>query len=130
MPPATIAPSRSGELTAADLTEADVEALAGFLAARLAEVKGRHGLETDEGKTGLVLRLVLASRLRDVRDTFTDDSPELLPARRRQWNRLVSLATPWRHYSHPDYDKVRWQDVHYADADDAARAAAFRRSRL
>ncbi|GGU44521.1 hypothetical protein [Streptomyces violascens] len=124
-------PSRPAELAhAAALTEADVDALAAYLKARLDEVRDRNDYLSDEWRTAMSLSLVVSTQADRVRDTFTGDSPELLLARRRQWNELVWLVRPWEYGAAAGYDTTRWCHLIHADAADAARAAAYRRSCL
>ncbi|GGV50682.1 hypothetical protein [Streptomyces spectabilis] len=128
MPGTTLFPPRSAELTAADLTLADVESLTAYLQVRLDGVRDRHSLSSDEWRTALALGLAVSGQARRVRDTFADDSAELLRARRRQWNQLVILAAPWD--SAAGYDTARWCDVQHVDVAEAAKSAAIRRSLL
>ena len=124
----TISPPRSPEPTAADLTLVDVERLASFLNSRVGAVQKAHRLGSDAWGTALALTFVLTDRVNGARAAF-DNTVEVPPAaRQRQWNQLVRLASAWNR--HPEYDAARWVHVWHADADEAARSAAYRRSLL
>lgn len=117
------------ELTVADLTASDVDALAAFAETRVRAVMATSDSDTDEWRAGLSLIGVLTRQVNDARTAFgRGGEPATAQARRRQWNALATIALPWADC--PGYDSTRWNRVHYLDADEVARAAELHRSLL
>ncbi|MFJ4806813.1 hypothetical protein [Streptomyces murinus] len=120
----------TGELThAAALTEADVDALEAFLAARFASMRSANDVYSDAYNAAMALADVVGDLVRPVRASFRydDGSPELLRARRHHWNRLREVAECWKNTD--GYDQGRWGYLVYFDASDEASSAEHKRRR-
>lgn len=103
--------------TAADLTEADVDALAAFVDARVRE------LGDGQGSAGALAARALQSaagvRLDELRLPFRydDAEPERLKEKSDAWNHLIFMVWAW--HGTEGYDEDRWRLVRHVPAADA-----------
>ncbi|MET8816428.1 hypothetical protein ABZW47_31060 [Streptomyces sp. NPDC004549] len=118
------------KLTVADLTLADVEAMAAFVSERVRRALAAQHFESDEWRAALALRSLLNRQVDNTRTVFTPPTctRELLRARLRQWNSLAGIAETWADCE--GYDRDRWNRVHHLDAAEAAQAAQLHLSSL
>ncbi|MFJ3697218.1 hypothetical protein ACIPW9_24210 [Streptomyces sp. NPDC090052] len=116
-------------LTAEDLTLGDVDALVGYLTARLHKATKDAPHKSDASRALSTVQRLLKSQANDTRAAFAAApvTEDLLDARKRQWNNLTSLALSW--HREADFSD-RWNHIQYRDAATAAEAAARRLSRL
>ncbi|MER6017701.1 hypothetical protein [Streptomyces anulatus] len=117
------------KLTAEDLALGDVDALVGYLIARLE--KGREGASygSDAFHALSTVESLLKSQADDTRAVFAASpvTEELLSARLRQWNKLIRVVRAWR--GEADFSD-RWNLIEHRNAAAAAEAATRRLSRL
>ncbi|MEV4000304.1 hypothetical protein AB0K62_32240 [Streptomyces halstedii] len=116
-------------LTAEDLTLGDVDALVGYLTARLEKAKKNASYRSDAYHALSTVQRLLNSQADDTRAVFAAApvTEDLLDARLRQWNKLIRVILGWRREG--DFSD-RWNLIEYRDAAAAAEAAARRLSRL
>ncbi|MFE1367252.1 hypothetical protein ACFW84_23855 [Streptomyces anulatus] len=117
------------KLTAEDLTLGDVDALVGYLTARLRKAKKDASFGSDASHALSTVRSLLEAQAENTRAVFAAApvTEDLLEARLRQWNNLISLTLAW--HREADFSD-RWNHIKYRDAAAAAEAAAWRLSRL
>ncbi len=116
-------------LTAQDLTLGDVDALVGYLAARLQKARKDAPYGSDASRALSTLKRMVETQGDDTRAVFAAApvTEDLLDSRLRQWNNLVRLTRSW--HMEDDFSD-RWNLIEYRDAAAAAEAAARRLSRL
>lgn len=117
------------KLTAEDLTLGDVDALVGYLTARLQKAKEDAPYGSDAFRALSTVQRLLKAQADDTRAVFAAApvTEDLLDARRRQWNKLTRLTRAWHR---ADDFSGRWNLIEYRDAAAGAEAAARRLSRL
>ncbi|MFI1205612.1 hypothetical protein ACH4VR_40360 [Streptomyces sp. NPDC020883] len=109
----TDAPLPAGaSFTAADITEADVDALAAFLEAQVCELQDRHAARALQSAAG--------AQIDELRRPFhyDDGEPERLREKARAWNHVI--FTVWAWHGAKGYDEDRWRLVSDAQAQDAS----------
>lgn len=99
--------------TSADLTEADVDALAAFLDARVRELHDRHG-----AAGARALQSAAGVQLDELRLPFRydDAEPERLKEKAHAWNHVIFTVWAWQ--GTEGYDEDRWRLVPYPTAQD------------
>ncbi|RNG33519.1 hypothetical protein [Streptomyces botrytidirepellens] len=109
--------------TAADLTEADVDALSAFLEARLRELQDCHDAGSPEARAARALRTAADAQLDDLRLPFRydDGEPERIQEKARAWNRVIFTVWAWQ--GTEGYDEGRWRLVSHATT--SARDSEF-----
>ncbi|MGW3387352.1 hypothetical protein [Streptomyces cinereoruber] len=116
-------------LTAEDLTVGDVDALVGYLVARLQAAAKEALYGSDAFRALITVKRMVETQGDDTRAVFAAApvTADLLDARLRQWNKLVRLTYAW--HGEDDFSD-RWNLIEYRDAAAAAEAATRRLSRL